>query len=78
MFKKCDFATFAKIKGMSAAGYVKYGLNVEQYIKGSGRKGVAWRYMECFSKRFTEFAEVYFHTVPDSLIEYGYGKKHTA
>ena len=78
IFKKFDFETFSKCRGMGNAGYKKYKRNADQYLIDGGKKGSTWRYMEEFAKNNKLIAKTYFHIVPDSLLEHGNGRNYKA
>lgn len=75
IFKKFDFKTFSKCRGMSNKYYSIYKRDIEKYLKEIGKKGACWRYMEEFENKYPEISEKYFNIVPDSLLEYGNGKR---
>jgi hypothetical protein len=76
LFKKHCFAMFSIRKSMGEDDFNRYGYDCEKYLAEGGEKRSSWRYMEDFTAEHPEIADRYFHTVPDSLLEYGSGVKY--
>jgi hypothetical protein len=75
IFKKFSFKLYSQCRGMSNKDYKKYKRNIDRYIKEINKKGSCWVYMEQFEKQYPDIANTYFNIVPDSILEYGNGKK---
>ena len=74
-FKKMNFKTFCKLRGMSNENYKIYKNNIDVYLKDIGKKGSCWKYMDDFEKENPDISEKYFNIIPDSLLKYGNGNK---
>jgi hypothetical protein len=68
LFKKFDFSTFCKCRGMNIQGYRKHKRCVDLYLNDGGKKGASWRCLEEFESMYPSISSQYFNTVPDSLI----------
>lgn len=75
LFKKFSFRLFCQCRGMNNENYSIYKRNVDKYLEDVNKKGSSWKYMEEFSNDFPEIANKYFDIIPDSLLEFGNGKK---
>jgi hypothetical protein len=60
---------------MSNEHYKKYKRNIKQYMNEVGIKGSSWRYYEELENTYPDIIKDYAYIVPDSLLEYGNGKK---
>ncbi len=59
-FKKKSFSEFCMLRGMSADGYKRYGVDFQQYLDDGGKKYASWNYYDEFKNAHPEIAKEYF------------------
>ena len=68
IFHKFSYRDYCRCKGMGDKNYAKYKRDFKGYMKDIGKKGSAWRYMECLEETFPDIAEQYFDFIPNKMI----------